>query len=91
MDVPKHGIHPHNAVFSQREIKTASPQLILAAMSKMTNPTLSNTLTVLNTLSSVEATAGKNYVCNIELGIHKLEFTAYIYLTVYPGILQRSL
>ena len=33
----------------------------------------------------------KNSVYNIEAGIHKLEFTAYIDLTVYSGILQRSL
>ena len=33
----------------------------------------------------------KNSVYNIEAGIHKLEFTAYIYLIVYSGILQGSL
>ena len=33
----------------------------------------------------------KNSVYNIEAGIHKLEFTAYNYLTIYSRILRRSL
>ena len=55
--------------------------LILAATSKMTNSTPSNDM-----LSFC-----KNSVYNIEAGIHKLEFTAYNYLTIYSRILRRSL
>ena len=94
VDAPKHGIHPQNAASSKslnnkgqlRLHSMGITPLKLAAMSKMTNSTHPTTLTVLNMLSFC-----KNSVYNIEAGIHKLEFTAYIYLTVYSGILRRSL
>ena len=94
VDAPKHGIHPHNAASSQSlnnkgQLRLHSLRitpLILATMSKMTNSTPSN-----DSHRTICCLSAKNYVYNIEAGIHKLEFTAYIDLTVYSGILQGSL
>ena len=66
--------------------------LILAATSKMTNSTPSNdSHSTKYAVFLLGQQLVKHSICNIESGIHKLEFTAYIYLTVYSGILQRSL
>ena len=66
--------------------------LILAATSKMTNSTPSNdSHSTKYAVFLLGQQLVKHSIRNIESGIHKLEFTAYIYLTVYSGIVQRSL
>ena len=95
VDAPKHGIHPHNAVPSQsfnrkwRAIKTALSGHHPIDISCHVKD---DKLYAIQRLSQdYMLSFCKNSVYNIEAGIHKLEFTAYIYLTVYSGILRRSL
>ena len=93
VDAPKHGIHPHNAASSQslnnkgqlRLHSLGITPLILAAMSKMTNSTPSNDShrTICCLSEKIPFTTLKQGYTSSSLQL--------IYLTVYSGILQRSL
>ena len=93
VDAPKHGIHPHNAASSQslnnkgqlRLHSLGITPLILAAMSKMTNSTPSNDShrTICCLSAKIPFTTLKQGYTSSSLQL--------IYLTVYSGILQRSL